>query len=55
MEHTPGSRHDEANYPDEVVAEMRVVALKKDTATCLMTQSRVEIESFDRAVARKGY
>jgi hypothetical protein len=55
MEKTPGSRNDERNYPDEVVAEMRVVALKKDTATCLMTQSRVEIESRDRAVARKGY
>jgi hypothetical protein len=55
MEQTPGSRSDERHYPDEVVAEMRVVSLKKDTATCLMTQSRVEIEPFDRAVARKGY
>ena len=55
MEQTPGSRSDEGNYPEEVVAEMRVIALKKDTATCLLTQSRVEIESFDRAVARKGY
>ena len=55
QEQTPGSRSDERNYPDEVVAEMRVVSLKKDSATCLMTQSRVEIEPFDRAVARKGY
>ena len=55
MEQTPGSRSDAPHYPDEVVAEMRVVSLKKDTATCLLTQSRVEIESFDRAVARKGY
>jgi hypothetical protein len=55
MEKTPGSRSDAAHYPDEVVAEMRVVAIKKDTATCLLTASRVEIEPFDRAVARKGY
>jgi hypothetical protein len=55
MEKTPGSRSDERHYPDEVVAEMRVVAIKKDTATCLVTQSRLEIEPFDRAVARKGY
>jgi hypothetical protein len=55
MEKTPGSRSDAPHYPDEVVAEMRVVAIKKDTATCLLTQSRVEIEPFERAVARKGY
>jgi hypothetical protein len=55
MEETPGSRSDEQNYPDEVVAEMRVISLKKDSATCLLTHSRSEIESGDSAVARKGY
>jgi len=55
MEQTPGSRNDERNYPDEVVAEMRVMSVKKDTATCLLTHSRKEIEPYDRAVARKGY
>ncbi|MDP8999399.1 MAG: LysM peptidoglycan-binding domain-containing protein [Myxococcota bacterium] len=55
MEKTPGSRRDDRNDPDEVVAELRVVALKKDTATCVMTQSTVEIERGDLAVARKGY
>jgi LysM domain len=55
MEDTPGSRRDDKNYPDEVVGELRVVALKKDSATCVVTQSKVEIERNDLAVARKGY
>jgi hypothetical protein len=55
LERTPGSNQDEAHYPEEPVAELRVVALKNETATCLVTQSRVEIEAYDRAVARKGY
>ena len=55
MEKTPGARHEEDKYPDEVVAELRVLAVKKDTAACLVTQSRHEIEVSDLAVARKGY
>jgi hypothetical protein len=55
MEETPGSRRDDRNYPDEVVGELRVVAMKKDSATCVVTQSTVEIERNDLAVARKGY
>lgn len=55
MEVTPGSRRDDRNDPDEVVGELRVVALKKETATCVLTQSTVEIERGDLAVARKGY
>jgi LysM repeat protein len=55
MERTPGSARDDRSYPDEVVAELRVVALKKESATCVVTQSTVEIERDDLAVARKGY
>jgi LysM domain len=55
MEGTPGSRSDEGHYPDEIVAEMRVVSVKKDSATCLVTSSRTEIEYGDDVVARKGY
>ncbi len=55
MENTPGARHEEEKYPDEVVAELRVLATKKDSAACLVTQSRLEIEVGDLAVARKGY
>jgi hypothetical protein len=55
MEPTPGSRQDERRYPDQVIAELRVLDLKKDTATCLLTESRSEVEPYDVAVARKGY
>jgi hypothetical protein len=55
MEKIPGAHKDEESYPDEVVGELRVVALRKDTATCLVTQARQEIERNDLAVARKGY
>jgi hypothetical protein len=55
MERTPGSRRDDRDYPDEVVGELRVVAMKKDTATCVVTQSTVEIERNDLAIARTGY
>ena len=55
LEQTPGSHADEKNYPDEVVGELRVVSLKKDSAVCLVTASTLEIEPFDLAVARKGY
>ncbi len=55
MEKTPGAHKDEQNYPDEVVGELRVVAVRKDSATCLVTQARQEIEHDDLAVARKGY
>jgi hypothetical protein len=55
MEQTPGAHGDDAKFPEEVVAELRVLGVKKDTATCLVTQSRTEIELRDLAVARKGY
>jgi hypothetical protein len=55
MEQTPGSSRDDQRYPDEFVAELRVVDVKKDSAACLVTQARVEIELHDLVVARKGY
>lgn len=55
IEQTPGSRKDEQNFPDEVVGELRVVSVRKDTADCLVTESKVEIDPYDLAVARKGY
>jgi hypothetical protein len=54
MEKTPGSK-DDAKYPDEIIGELRVVALRKKTATCIVTQSKAELERSDVAVARKGY
>lgn len=55
MEQTPGSKRDDASYPDELVAELRAVDVKKDSAACLVTQAKVEIELNDLVVARKGY
>lgn len=55
MEQTPGSKHDDATYPDELVAELRAVDVKKESAACLVTQAKVEIELNDLVVARKGY
>jgi hypothetical protein len=54
-EKTPGSDHDDTKYPDEFIAELRVVDVKKESAACLVTQSKVEIELHDLVVARKGY
>jgi hypothetical protein len=55
MEKTPGASRTEDKYPDEVVAELRVVSVKKESAACLVTQSVHEIETNDVAVARQGY
>jgi hypothetical protein len=55
MEKTPGASRTEDKYPDEVVAELRVVSVKKESAACLVTQSVHEIETNDVAVARRGY
>jgi hypothetical protein len=55
MEKTPGSQRQEDKYPDEVTGELRVLSVKKNSAVCLVTQSRMEIEPYDLAVARKGY
>jgi len=54
MEKTPGTR-DEKAYPDEVIGELRIVAIKPHSATAIVTQSKAELEKDDLAVARKGY
>jgi hypothetical protein len=55
MEMTPGSGADDHKYPEEVVAELRVLTTKRDSAACLVTQARKEIDTHDVAYARKGY
>jgi hypothetical protein len=55
MEKTPGARRGDSGYPDEVVGELRVLSVRKDTAVCLVTQARQEIEVNELAVSRKGY
>lgn len=54
LERTPGTR-DEKQYPDEIIGELRVVAVRPHSATCVVTQSKAELEKDDMAVARKGY
>jgi hypothetical protein len=54
MENMTKPRDDNA-LPEEVLAELRVINVKKGTAMALVTASRREIETGDRAVARKGY
>ena len=48
-------RRDDAKYPEEVVGELRVLAVRKGSATCLLTRANREIETGDTVVARKGY
>jgi hypothetical protein len=48
-------RRDDAKYPEEVVGELRVLAVRKETSACVMTRSLKEIERGDTVVARKGY
>jgi hypothetical protein len=55
MEQTPGSGADDSKFPQENVAELRVLTTKKDSATCLVVQAKVEIDTQDVAYARKGY
>jgi len=43
------------DYPDEVIAEIRVLRVRKDTATCIVTRSDKELLSGDRWIAKKGY
>lgn len=46
---------DESKLPEEVVGELRVVTVGKNTAMCIFTSSRKEIEIGDKVFMRKGY
>lgn len=46
---------DENTFPEEIVAEVRVVKAHRYSSLVTVTQSRVEIEPGDRAVARAGF
>ncbi len=54
MERTPDGG-DERTYPIELVGELRVIRVKKTTAVCLVTSSRVELDASDVATMRAGY
>jgi hypothetical protein len=42
-------------FPEEVVAEMRVIRAHKYSSLALITESSEEVEPGDQAVARKGF
>ena len=45
----------DSHYPEEVVGELRVLAVRPHSCTAMVTRSTREIELNDAAVARKGY
>ena len=45
---------DEESFPEEVIAELRVIRSHKYSSLALVTESREEIEPGDQAVTRKG-
>jgi hypothetical protein len=53
-ENVPKPR-DASKLPEEVLAELRVINVRKKTAMCIVIQSRHEIEAGDQAIARKGF
>jgi hypothetical protein len=54
IDRVPRAR-DESKFPEQVVGEMRVLAMHPHSATCVLTQSVREVEMGDTAVARRGY
>lgn len=54
VEDARGSGRDE-DYPEEVIGEIRVLRVRDNTATCLVTSSSRELEPGFQVVSRKGY
>lgn len=46
---------DQEDFPEEIVAELRVLSVHAERALALVTRSRVEIVPGDVALARRGY
>ncbi len=46
---------EDSDFPDEVVAELRVIRTQKRTSVALVMESKLELELGDRALARVGY
>jgi hypothetical protein len=46
---------DHEQFPEEVVAELRVIRAHRFSSLALVTRSSEEIEPGDEVVARKGY
>jgi hypothetical protein len=46
---------DEQTFPEEIVAELRVIRAHKYSSLALITESNEEVEPGDQVVARKGF
>ena len=53
-ENVPKPR-DASRLPEEVLSELRVINVRKNTAMCIVSASQHEIEAGDQAIARKGF
>ena len=54
VESTP-LRGNEKDFPQEVIAELRILQTRKFSALAMVTDAQREVVPGDRAVARKGY
>lgn len=53
---TSGTKGEQsADFPDEVIAEIRILRVRKESATAIVTQSKKELLPGYRWVAKKGY
>ena len=48
-------RRDDKDFPEEIIAELRVLKVERYSASALVAESQKEIVVGDRAVAREGY
>ncbi len=48
-------RRDDKDFPEEIIAELRVLKVERYSASAVVAESKKEIVVGDRAVAREGY
>jgi len=48
-------RRDDKDFPDEIIAELRVMQVSRYSATTVVVESKKEVVVGDQAVAREGY
>lgn len=51
----PGPRYRPEEYPDEVVAELRVIKVRKNVSIAIVTRSNYDIGMGERAEMREGF
>ena len=51
----PGPRYQPTDYPDEVVAEMRIVKVRKNVSIAVVTRSNTDVSLGERVEMRQGF